>query len=348
MPTPPPIPTDLQPHLQNLLTGNPLSEDQAREAFTIIMAGQASDAQIGALLTAIAMRPTGPSVDELVGGALAMREVVIPVIPPPNTEVIDTCGTGGVHGVTFNVSTAAAIIAAGAGATVAKHGNRSVTSRSGSSQVLEALGVNLTSDSATLTRCLAEARLCFCFAVNHHPAMRHAINPRRELGFRTIFNLLGPLTNPASAKRQLLGVASLDLIEKVAQALQRLGATKAFVMHGDNQDDIATTGPTRITTLANGALQTDTITPEQFGLKRANINDLQIDGVEDSAQKIRNLLDGETGPRRDIATINAAAALYVADIAQDLTEGLTLANAAIDSRHAKNALDTLVQITNEK
>ncbi|MHC4996976.1 MAG: anthranilate phosphoribosyltransferase, partial [Planctomycetota bacterium] len=334
------------PHLTRLLAGEPLTEDQSYRAFTTIMGGHASDAQIGALLTAVAMRPDGPAVDELVGAARAMRDVAVPVAVPEGVDVIDTCGTGGVHGVTFNVSTAAAIIAAGAGATVAKHGNRSVTSRSGSSQVLEALGVNLTGDSDTLTRCLAEARLCFCFAVNHHPAMRHAIGPRRELGFRTIFNLLGPLTNPAGAKRQLLGVASLDLTEKMARALQRLGAVKAFVMHGDNQDDLATTGPTQITTLADGALQTDTITPEQFGLKRASLDDLQIESIEDSANKIRALLDGETGPRRDIATLNAAAALYVADIAQDLTEGLTLANAAIDSRQAKNVLDTLVEITN--
>ena len=352
--------------LSILADGGSLSEQQAFEAFELVMSGGASDAQIGALLTALAVRPGsnaasqgverdeaaipdcgGPSIAEITGAARSMRGRVRCVEPPPGVEVIDTCGTGGVSGATFNVSTAAAIIAAGAGAHVAKHGNRSVTSRSGSSQVLEALGVKLDVNDATLTRCLAEARLCFCFAPAHHPAMKHAIGPRKELGFRTIFNVLGPLTNPAGARRQLIGVSDPALTEPIARVLKRLGAVRAMAVHGDGQDDIATTGPTRISTLRDGRITTQTITPEDLGLQRARLEDLTIDGVDASAAVVRRVLDGEPGPPRDIACLNAAAALTVADLADDLREGLAKACEAIDNGAARKALEKLVAITRE-
>lgn len=336
---------DMQDLLGILAAGRPLSEPRAHEAFEHVMAGRATDAQIGGLLAMLTARPGGPTVEEITGAARAMRGRVRCVQPPPGVEVIDTCGTGGVGGVTFNVSTAAALIAAGAGAYVAKHGNRSVTSRSGSSQVLEALGVRLDVDDLTLTRCLAEARFCFCFAPAHHPAMKHAIGPRKELGFRTIFNLLGPLTNPAGARRQLIGVSGPDLTEPIARVLANLGAVHAMVVHGDHQDDLATTGPTRITTLRDGRITTDTITPERFGMERARLEDLMIDDAEASAAMIRAVLDGERGPARDIARLNAAAALVVAGIASDLQDGLTRAGEAIDSGTARQTLQRLIAIT---
>lgn len=339
-------PPNLPPILSQLVSGESLNEQQAYDVFETVMSGQATPAQVGALLTAIQCRPGGPSVDEIVGAARAMRAHVAGVDVPAGIEVVDTCGTGGVHGVSFNVSTTAALIAAGAGAYVAKHGNRAVTSRSGSAQVLEALGVNLAVQPTTLTRCLREARICFCFAVAHHPAMKHAIGPRKELGFRTIFNVLGPLTNPAGARRQLMGVSSTEMTEPMAEVLCRLDAEHVMVVHGDNQDDITTTGATQISTLRDGNITTDTVTPEQFGLQRATLDALSIEDVADSADAVRAVLSGEDNAKRDIAALNAAAALVVADMAGDMKDGLEQAFAAIDDGRANTALESLVQITN--
>lgn len=335
----------LLPILSQLSRGQSLSEAQAQQMFEAIMTGGATEAQIASVLTAMQVRPGGPTVDEITGAARVMRRYAARVEPPPGVEVIDTCGTGGVGGVTFNVSTAAAIIAAGAGAYVAKHGNRAVTSRSGSSQVLEALGVNIAATGPVLTRCLAEARICFCFAPAHHPAMKYAIGPRRELGFRTIFNLLGPLTNPAGARRQLIGTASAALADTLAQVLRNLGAVHAMVVHGDGQDDLATTGETHIATVLRGEVVTTTITPERLGLKRASIEELTITDPADSAALIRRVLEGEQGAARDIAALNAAAALVVADLAADLPEGLARAFEAIDSGRAKRSLELLVRLS---
>jgi anthranilate phosphoribosyltransferase len=338
--------------------GQSLSEDEAYEAFQLIMTGKASDAQIGALLTGIAVRPGGFTVDEIVGAARVMREHAAKVQVPQGVEVIDTCGTGGDHSGTFNISTTAALIAAGAGAYVAKHGNRSVTSRSGSSQVLEALGVRLDVDGDRLQRCLAEAKLCFCFAPAHHPAMKFAIGPRKELGFRTIFNVLGPLTNPAQARRQVIGVYHDNLTEPIAQALRRLGAQHAMVVHGKTYaapdvtegggglDEITTTGPTRMTVLKDGSVETTELHPADLGLKAASVGELRIDSIEGSADIVQRVLDGDQGPARDIAALNAAAALVVADRADDLRAGLSGAYQAIDNGEARRTLEKLVEITN--
>ncbi len=348
---------NLQTLLRIIATGRTLSETQAHDAFAAVMAGHATDAQIGALLAGLQARAGGPAVDEIVGAARAMRDHARPVHVPDDIDVIDTCGTGGDSTGTFNISTTAAIIAAAAGAHVAKHGNRSVTSNSGSSQVLEQLGVRLDCDDATLQRCLTQARLCFCFAPAHHPAMKHAVGPRKQLGFRTIFNVLGPLTNPAGAKRQVIGVFDDRLTETLAAVLDRLGAVHAMVVHGKTLaapdttegglglDEITTTGPTQITVLKRGIIETSQLHPADLGLNAAGLAELRIDGVEASARVVLAVLDGMKGPARDIAALNAAAALVVADRAADLHEGLALAFEAIDSGAARQCLDQLVRIT---
>jgi len=351
--------SDIQPLLRIISEGRPLSEPQARQAFGIVMSGEATPAQIGALLSGMQARPGGPAVDEIVGAAQAMRDRVRTVSVPAGVDVIDTCGTGGDHTGTFNISTTAALIAAGAGAYVAKHGNRSVTSSSGSSQVLEQLGVNLDLDDATLGRCLTEARLCFCFAPAHHPAMKHAVAPRKELGFRTIFNVLGPLTNPAGARRQVVGVFNDELTETLAMVLDRLGAVHAMVVHGKTLaapdttegglglDEITTTGPTRITVLKDGKIDTSELHAADIGLEPASVEDLRIDSAEASARVVRAVLDGMKGPARDIAALNAAAALVVADLAPDLKRGLGLAYEAIDTGAAGRCLDRLVEVSQQ-
>jgi anthranilate phosphoribosyltransferase len=331
--------------LRRVISADALTADEAQDVFAAIMSGHVTEAQIAALLTALAMRPTGPSAAEIIGAARAMRAVARPVPVPAGLSVIDTCGTGGDHSGSFNISTAAALVAAGAGAVIAKHGNRSVTSRSGSSQVLEELGVHLAVTDETLTRCLVEARICFCFAPAHHPAMKHVVPVRQQLGFRTIFNMLGPLTNPASATRQVLGVWSEPMTDLIASVLLQLGSVHAMVVHGSGLDEITTTGPTRIATVHRGSITTTTFTPQSLGIAPATADDLKAADVADSARIIRSVLGGERGPARDIVCINAAAALVVADVATDLSQGLTMAQRAIDSGAAKATLDRLIDIT---
>lgn len=337
--------------LRDLAGGGALGAERAERAFELVMSGEATPAQIASLLTALSVRPGGPTTEEITGAARAMRNHVRPVEIPDGLTVIDTCGTGGDATGTFNVSTAAALIAAGAGAHVAKHGNRSVTSNSGSSQVLEALGVNLQAELDRLTRCLAEAGLCFCFAPSHHPAMKHAAPVRKELGFRTVFNLLGPLTNPAGARRQVVGVYGAELTDALAEVLLNLGAEHAMVVHGQSPegglDELTTTGPSRVAVVRDGKVTSSTLAPEELGLERARLDDLRVESVEKSARLIRSILDGQEGPARDIAALNAGAALVVAGLASELSEGLAQAQEAIDAGRAGIALEKLVEITNE-
>ncbi len=355
---PQPQPDALKPLLARLAQGRALDAEQARAAFELVMTGQATDAQIGAMLTAMQLRPGGPGIEEITGAARVMRQHAAKVDVPAGLDVVDTCGTGGDHTGTFNISTAAAIVAAGAGAAIAKHGNRSVTSKSGSSQVLEALGVKLDVSGPTLTRCLVEAGICFCFAPAHHPAMKHAIGPRKELGFRTIFNVLGPLTNPAGARRQIMGVYDDALTEPIAHVLRELGAVHAMVVHGKSLatpdrteggmglDEITTTGPTRMTVVKDGRIETTELHPADLDLPTASVAALRCDGIEESATIIRAVLAGQPGAARDIVCLNAAAALLVADLATDLPQGLAKAQAAIDEGRAKAALDKLIEVTN--
>lgn len=331
--------------LRTLLGGGHLSRDQAHWSFAQIMDGQWSEAQVAGLLVALAGR--GETSDEIAGAAQAMREHVLP-IEHGQADVIDTCGTGGTGLRTFNISTAAALVAAGAGACVAKHGNRTATRASGSADVLAELGVNLDAPPAAVARCLERARVCFCFAVRCHPAMKYAVPVRKALGVRTIFNLLGPLTNPAGARRQVMGVFDPALTETIASVLATLGTVRAFVVHAeDGMDEFSTTAPTRVCELRHGSVAARTVKPEDFGLPRARLDDLLVSSPAESAAVIRSVLAGQGGPARDIVLLNAAAALAVADKADNVALALPLARASIDSGAAAAGLDTLVRVSHE-
>ncbi len=327
-----------------LVAGRPLSEAEAQQAFAHILEGEANDAQIGALLALIARR--GPTVDELVGAARAMRAVLtpIPYDAPEGEALIDTCGTGGAPK-TFNISTAAALVVAGAKGSrrvrVAKHGNRSRTGR-GSAEVLQALGVNVDAPPEAQARCLDRAGVCFCFAIHHHPATKHASGARKALAFPTIFNLLGPLTNPALAPQQLLGVFDRAYVEPMARALLRLGSHRAMVVHGlDGMDEITTCDRTYIAHLHNGAVATELFDALSIPIQRAKPDLLRVDSVEASAAMIRAVLSGQAGPPREIVALNAGAALHVAGAADTIREGVDLARKSIDSGAAGEALTAL-------
>ncbi len=336
--------------LGHLLSGGTLSAEHAEALFESLLTGGLDDAQIAGILALIQAR--GVTVDEIVGAARVMRRHVTPVPRPPGTDdavLIDTCGTGGAPK-TFNVSTAAAIVAAAASTgtprvLVAKHGNRSRTGR-GSAEVLEALGVNVAASPEVQSRCLGEAGVCFCFAIHHHPAMKHAIGPRRSLGFPTIFNILGPLTNPAGADRQLIGVYDARFLPLLGEALVQLGATRAVIAHAaDGLDELSTTAPTRLVHVDNGTTREQTIDPNALGLAPATLADLQATDVEDSARIIRDVLGGVPGPHRDMVLLNAAAAIVVAGITDDIAAALALATEAIDNGRAAATLDTLTRVS---
>jgi anthranilate phosphoribosyltransferase len=323
-----------------------LTRDEANDVFTQIVSGEASEAQIGGLLVGLAAK--GTTVDELVGAATALRAKSIAVAcDPPSQVVLDTCGTGGDVRGTFNISTAAAIIVAAAGVKVVKHGNRSASSKSGSADVLEKLGVKLDVAAARLQTCLKEANICFAFARNHHPAMKFVAQARTSLGVPTIFNMLGPLTNPARAKHQLLGVFSSELTDRFAQVLRELGSERAWVVHAeDGLDEISTLGPTRVSELQYGHVKTWSLDPRALGLPYARLSDLQVDSVDLAAEALRLIFAGEKGPRRDIALLNAAAALVVAGACRDLPHGLITAAETVDDGLAENTLQALVRSSN--
>lgn len=321
-----------------------LSRDEAREAFAHIMSGEATEAQIGGLLVGLASK--GTTVDELVGAAAVMREKALPVSCEDEGVVIDTCGTGGDVRNTFNISTAAALIVAAAGVKVVKHGNRSASSRSGSADVLEKLGVKLGLEPARLGDCLRQAGICFAFARYHHPAMKFVANARGSLGIPTIFNILGPMTNPAKARHQLLGVFSSELTDRIAAVLRELGSQRAWVVHADDGlDELSTLGPTRISELAGGHVKTWRLDPRDLGLPYARLSDLQVNSVEEAADALRSVLAGTKGPMRDIAALNAAGALVIAGLAKDLAAGLKIATGVLDSGLAGETLRKLVATT---
>jgi anthranilate phosphoribosyltransferase len=318
-----------------------LTRDEAREAFSYLLSGDATDAQIGGLLVGLAAK--GTTVDELVGAATVLREKSIPV-PCDTGVIIDTCGTGGDVRGTFNISTAAAIIVAAAGVRVVKHGNRSASSKSGSADVLEKLGVKLEVSPDAAARCLNEANICFAFARYHNPAMRFVAAARTSLAIPTIFNVLGPLTNPARARHQLLGVFTPELTDRLAAVLRELGSERAWVVHAeDGLDELSTLGPTRVSELRDGRVTTWRLDPRDLGLLYARLSDLTVTNVDQAADALRRIFDGESGPRRDIALLNAAAALVVADRVPDLSAGLALAAQGIDTGAARNTLQTLVR-----
>ena len=325
--------------------GADLSCDEAAAAMDAIMSGEATDAQIAAF--AVALRMKGETVDEITGCARGMREKATR-IQAPSPDVLDTCGTGGDASGTFNISTAAALVSAAAGCCVAKHGNRSVSSSSGSADVLRELGVNIEADVPTVERCLRDAGIGFLFAPALHGAMKHAIGPRREMGVRTLFNILGPLTNPAMATRQLLGVYDPALLEMMARVLGNLGSVRCLVVHGeDGLDELTTTAASRVAELHEGAVRSYTVQPGMFGLPQAKLDDLRVDTAQQSAALIRQVLGGAKGPHRDIVVLNAGAALVAADKAADLAAGIALAAQTLDSGAAAGVLARLVELSNQ-
>jgi anthranilate phosphoribosyltransferase len=334
--------------LLKLCNREDLTRDEAREAFGQIMSGQASEAQIGGLLIGLASK--GTTVEELVGAAIAMREKATRVdagCDAKSEVVLDTCGTGGDVRGTFNISTAAALIAAAAGVKVVKHGNRSASGRAGSADVLEALGVKLDVTPEQMRTCLREANICFAFARQHHPAMKFVAAARTSLGIPTIFNVLGPLTNPAGARHQLLGVFAAELTDRLAAVLRELGSQRAWVVHAhDGLDELSTLGPTRVSELVDGHVRTWTLDPTTLGLTYARLSDLTIQSTPEAAEVLRRILAGEKGPKRDIAVLNASAALVVAGRCQDLDSGLDLAAKILDDGSAQRTLNKLAQCSN--
>jgi len=336
----------LKPYIAQLLARRDLSDQECEQAMGAIMSGKATEAQIAGFL--IALRMKGETVEEITGCARAMRAAAA-VIGVGDLPVVDTCGTGGDEKGTFNVSTVAALVTAGAGVPVAKHGNRGVSSASGSADVLAALGVNLEAPAQVVEQCVRRVGIGFLFAPMLHPAMKYAIGPRRELGARTVFNVLGPLTNPAGAKRQLLGLFSRDLVETIAGVLLKLGAEKAMVVHGaDGLDELTVCDESYVAEVGGGEVRSGTISPESVGLERAEMDELLVGGVEESAAVLRAILAGEGGPRRDMVLLNAGAAIYVGGKAESVRDGVQAAVHSLDSGRAQQALEGLVRLTNQE
>ncbi|MFY9529653.1 MAG: anthranilate phosphoribosyltransferase [Candidatus Acidiferrales bacterium] len=334
--------------LEKIVTGEDLSRAEAEAAMEQILTGRATDAQIAGLLTALRMK--GETVDELVGFASVMRRHAAPIFPNgasrPDEVLVDTCGTGGDCSGTFNVSTAAAFVVAGAGVRVAKHGNRSISSHCGSADVLEALAVKIDVPAERVARAIEEIGIGFLFAPAVHTAIKHAMAARRELRLRTVFNLLGPLTNPAGARAQVVGVFDASLTELLARTLSELGVQRAFVVHGaDGLDEITLTGETYVAELRDGAVRSYTVVPEDFGLHRASGEAFRGGDAAQNAKIIREILDRRHGPHREIVQANAAAALVAAGRASDFLEGVHLSAQAIDSGAARAKLDDLIAFT---
>ncbi len=329
--------------VSKLAAGARIPAEQLQAAFQAMLAGESSEALNGAFLMGLRVR--GETVDDIVAGARVMRANVKAVSAP--ADVVDTCGTGGLGWTSLNTSTAAAIVAAGAGAVIAKHGNRSVPPKTGSADILEALGVNLTPTDEQAMACLRDSGLLFMFAQAHHSAVRHVAPARKALGIRTIFNLLGPLTNPAGARRQLLGVFGEEWVEPMAHALLSLGAEKAWVVHGvGGIDEISTFGPTRVAEVADGAVRVFEIPFEALGVERASIDDLRGGDAENNKAALLEVLDNEPGRFADLVVVNAAATLVVAGLATGLPEGIEMARAAIADGRASQSLEALKRASN--
>ncbi len=332
-------------NLNKIISKNDLSETEMSQMITEIFSGNITDAQIGAFMAALATK--GETFEELAGAAKAMRKKAIRIQTSAST-VVDTCGTGGDGAQTFNISTTTAFVVAGCDVTVAKHGNRSVSSKCGSADLLEALGVKLDTDPEIVEEAVREIGIGFLFAPIFHGAMRYAAKARKEVGLRSIFNMLGPLTNPAAANCQLLGVYASELTEMFAQALRLLGAKRALVVHGhDGLDEISVCAPTRISELQDGLIRTYDITPEQFFGETADPEDLRGGDPAVNAKITRKILKGEKGPRRDVVVLNASAALMAAGVAADFQEGIRLAEASIDNGSAAKKMEGLIRFTRE-
>jgi anthranilate phosphoribosyltransferase len=334
---------DMPSAIRALIDGRELASAEMQQAMRTIMTGGATPAQIGGFLVALRMK--GETVEEIAAAATVMRELAVPV-QVRGPHLVDTCGTGGDGVHTFNISTTSAFIAAAAGARVAKHGNRSVSSSSGSADVLEAAGVNLDLTPEQVARCIEQVGVGFMFAPKHHGAMRHAVGPRREMGVRTLFNLLGPLTNPAGAPNQVLGVFGRQWVEPMARVLGRLGSEHVLVVHADDGlDEVSIGAPTHVAELRDGEVYTYSLVPEQFGLVRGNVAELAVDGIAESLAMVRSALGDQPGPARDVALLNAACAVYAAGIASSLAEGVERSRLAVSSGEARARLEALVDLT---
>ena len=335
---------DMQAAIRAVTEKRNLDADEMTAVMRTIMTGEATSAQIGGFL--IGLRMKGETVDEIAAAARVMRELATGV-QVTGSNVVDIVGTGGDATNTFNVSTACTFVVAAAGGTVAKHGNRSVSSKSGSADLLEAAGVNLDLTPEQVAQCINDIGVGFMFAPKHHSAMKHAIGPRKEMGVRTIFNVLGPLTNPAGAPNQLLGVFSSELVEPLAEVLNKLGSNHVLVVHAeDGMDEISVGTPTHVAELKEGQVSTYTITPEQFGVERADINQLVVNSAAESLAIINAVLENQPGPARDIVMLNAGAAIYAAGLADTLDAGIHKADAVIASGKAKEKLYALVKLSN--
>lgn len=333
---------DFKSLIAKVATGASLTRDEAANAFGRMMSGEATPSQMGGLLMALRVR--GETVDEITGAVTTMRAKMLGVKAPH--DAVDVVGTGGDASGTYNISTCAAFIVAGAGVPVAKHGNRALSSKSGSADVLGALGVNIDLSAADVGRCIAKAGIGFMFAPSHHPAMKNVGPTRVELGTRTIFNLLGPLSNPASVKRQMIGTFSRHWIEPMAQVLNNLGSESIWVVHGsDGLDEITTSGPTSVAELKGGKIRTFEVTPEDAGLPRAKPEALKGGDADYNAKALLDVLKGRPSAFRDVAILNAAAALIVAGLAKDLKEGASLAAKSVDSGEAEGRLDRLIAVS---
>ncbi len=332
----------MQDAIEDVVSGRSLSAERAAAAMEMIMTGEATPAQFGAFVTALRMK--GETVDEMVGMASVMRQKSLSV--RVGGAVVDTCGTGGDGSGSFNVSTTAAFVAAGAGARVAKHGNRAMSGSTGSADMLEALGVEIALSPQSVARCIEEIGFGFMFAQGYHPSMRFAAGPRREIGVRTVFNMLGPLTNPAGADRHVIGVAHPDMAGRMAEALGRLGSRRALVVHGaDGMDEISISALTTVWTLDGGEVSRGEIAPEEFGLSRVAADAIRADSPQASAAVARSVLEGELGAARDITLLNAGAALLAAGIADDLADGVARSARSIDDGAALAKLEALVELS---
>ena len=329
--------------ISRLVERQDLAPEEAAQVMGAIMDGNTTQSQIGAFLAALRMK--GETPQEIAAFARVMRGHAVNVAPVTRKPLVDTCGTGGDGSHTFNISTAAALVAAGAGIPVVKHGNRSVSSTCGSADVLSALGVNLAVDPAHQAAIVEQVGIAFLFAPAHHPAMRHVMAARQELGCRTVFNSLGPLANPAGAQAQVLGVYSPDLTRPMAEVLRILGLSRAMVVHGSGLDEITTTGATSVCELSNGSVRTYTLNPDAFGISPADLADLRGGDAQENARIIREILSGERGAYRDIVLLNAGAAICTGGQAADLHEGIGLAASSIDTGSAGGRLDALIEAT---
>jgi anthranilate phosphoribosyltransferase len=335
---------DMQSAIRAVSERRDLGRRDMEAVMRLIMTGQATPAQIGGFLVGLRMK--GETVDEIAAAAAVMREFATRVVVS-GPHLVDTCGTGGDGASTFNISTASALVSAAAGARVAKHGNRSVSSRSGSADVLEAAGVRLDLSPAQVAACIEQTGVGFLFAPRHHGATKHAIGPRREMGIRTVFNLLGPLTNPAGAPNQVLGVFSSQWLEPLARVLKQLGSEHVLVVHAeDGLDEISIGAPTRVAELKDGEISVYSVAPEDYGLPRAALEVLKVEDAAQSLAMIRRVLDNEPGPARDIVMLNAGAAIYAAGMETSLADGVARAGQVLANGKARETLDRLVQVSN--